>query len=205
MAPQLTRFFMFLVCELVFITGRHYLLSESKTVIGKLVPPLLLQLFILIFRSRSLTWEFSFYLIGDYYLFFVHSLQDVESLTFGILAFLVGHLIAIWSLFPTSPVQMHLFSFLWFLAGILIGILCHAFHDDWPISLTLSLYIITLTFRLNVSLFSTFEQLTASILFCISDLIILVDLLVLHGNNKIIQGSILITYWISLVFRLLPP
>lgn len=201
--------FLFTVaCEAVFFSGRFYLLHDEKTVLGKLLPVIFLQLFLSYQRNFIYMLEFLLYLFGDYFLFYVHDLKsdnEKECLLFGILTFLIGHIIGIFTLDLSTFISIEKplwFSFLWLVAGFLAGFIINKF-DNYLIGIIISQYVIVITFRLSLCLMlNSIEGLSLS-LFCLSDILILVSLFAHNNNNKVVSNGILIFYWISLVLHII--
>lgn len=198
------RFLFVLACELTFLTGRYYLLTDEKTVWLKLLPVTPLCLFLAYRRNYLHLLEFIFYLFGDYFIFFVYNLSmEKECFIFGMIAFLLGHLIAIYSLnFSILEKWPLWFAVIWFITGILIGFILSTITDR-SLSSVINAYIFVIAVRLTLTILLDPTDSLSIIFFCLSDLIILSDLFHFHGSNVIVSHSILILYWISLILRAL--
>lgn len=196
------RFLFVIACELTFIIGRFYLLTDERTVFLKLSPVIPLCLFLIHRRNYLHVLEFLFYMAGDYFLFFVTNLSNQrECFVFGMFAFLLGHLIAIYSLNFSSFEKWPLwFTIIWFFAGLLIGFILSTIENR-QLSLIINAYIFVITSRLTLTLLLDLSDSLSIILFCLSDLLILIDLFHFQGSNILVSSMILILYWISLILR----
>jgi len=198
------------IAILIFIIKVIYCFY-SKNIVLKILPAILLAISIAV-QALSIrhVLEFILYALGDYYLFYVNSMADSEYLNTGIMNFSLAHLIAIHDLELKdldSDTTEHL------IARGIIWFICILALVDYAIGIIRSqdlrnrlkfLYISILAYRLVRACsvyFITGEVLPLITigLFCISDLLVMYDILWQH--NRLVQYLILNTYWSSLILR----
>ena len=195
--------FSLVIYSVILFGGRYLIYNEPRWC--KSVPPSILSLWI--YLHGFFPFEFVFYTLGDHFMIYVNSLKDVKWLAISVLFFSLAHLLSlepIFEFFISSydflglPVFPNWFFCLWIVYISFFFFTLILLSSD--IRYIVQGYALILMLRLSLSILylSTYD-IIASLLFCISDLLIMINMLFLHNKN--IGSLILMTYWVSLIFR----